>query len=952
MRTLHVIGVLLFTCVIIFVGVYLLREGFDDIQTQFVDDRLRNYNPTGIALIAADQVGALGSSTAPLMGSDGRPGLGQDAALSKFPLNTVDTGMFAIIAKCEAVITSDCSAFDDPTFGENCGLCLDIGSATNPALNSKGAASLGGRVLVPADRQFAAAETQSDFIPNYTPTVGTCPANRLVATKAECIRLSREMNCQKGANYDLAKCVQCYSDTSYHIVDPTENSTLIQGSGTLYLIGSGKLTFVETGYNTVSNIVLSKTTPRIIDLQGPEATRLSFTLTSTDTARPVLGGFLTGPTAAGTFNVDLYKLIISDTLTGRKPARAQPPTAKVNGIDVMMMSTGYGKTTMGLSGQSAFTFIDPTTMEASECSTSPYVSTQASAEFLDSDPCYKKNSGPGKFNLDCLQGMFIGNGCVTSGTGYPSDAVTSGTIMTNTNGTQRSLNDIADYVYSIAVITATGVDTNGTSLDIHTWSKASEFCTGQTIVTPCDTMSKDNGPLTPDCLAYLWNNTGQENRLGGTYNLLSMATSLFQQGNNTRFCTTAGTMSPYGLNGKPNATNVTYWQGQGGVDAVKSMMNVIHANANYLAGEMLDSDRADYINKCYGSIPLANRPGPLAAAAGTMCPTTGCGTMARYVTFFNNCGWIQVSQIAVYTINGTNVARNAILTMGIGVSAGWGSSLNGVINGSLSSKNQGFIGNKSGCQHIIMDLGQQYDIVQIAFYQSGSQPQMGGEIAVSNSSVDVDPNYTKIKSYAINSNNPKTVFNLTSSNPNPDCAKCIPNTCNYPRDRGSDVDGVCGLDGYGAPSETIPIPTPPPPSPPAPAPVSTAPPPPPPQPACTTSIPLTSYDSVYSDRIIYKLNQIVLWTDNNIYRMIQSVGAAGYSCDRSNYWQLATNTNIIYTDKGTYGNSTTYYKNDVVLFNGIKYLLTGNLQGAGWAPTGPGATSVLWIPYIPIVICS
>ena len=39
---------------------------------------------------------------------------------------------------------------------------------------------------------------------------------------------------------------------------------------------------------------------------------------------------------------------------------------------------------------SPFTFVDTTTDEAATCPTSPFVTKQSSAEFLQADPCYKK----------------------------------------------------------------------------------------------------------------------------------------------------------------------------------------------------------------------------------------------------------------------------------------------------------------------------------------------------------------------------------------------------------------------------------------------------------------------------------------------------------------------------------------------------------------------------------
>jgi hypothetical protein len=50
-------------------------------------------------------------------------------------------------------------------------------------------------------------------------------------------------------------------------------------------------------------------------------------------------------------------------------------------------------------------------------------------------------------------------------------------------------------VYANAVLTATGVDITGNQASIQDWSKASVFCTGVTIQSPCDTANQSTGPL-------------------------------------------------------------------------------------------------------------------------------------------------------------------------------------------------------------------------------------------------------------------------------------------------------------------------------------------------------------------------------------------------------------------------------------------------------------------------
>jgi len=592
---------LLILTILIAVVFYFRTDGFVDlsasdpnaVHSDFVTTQEKNYNPVGLALIAANNQGTFGASANSIMSTIG--------GKASFPLNDGKTGLFAKIAKCEAVTTTDCSAFDDPAFQTDCGICLDIGK------NSEGKTSTGGLVLLPSERTYAQGVTKKGGIPNYQATVGSCPANRLVSSKAECLLAKRKIECENKGSYDLNDCSQCYSDQSYTIVDSDPKSGIISGSGTLYLVGNGTLNYSETGFSSKSGITLSST-PYVINLQGPETTRVSITVTSPSGSNASLAGYLSGNTATGEFTMDLYRLVLTDTTTGRKPRTIK--TITVNGNSVTSMAPGFGQNQMALVLPMPFTFVDPDTEEATVCKDSPFVTKQASSEFLNSDPCYKKGSGPGKFSLECLQALFLSNGCVAEGKAYPGTSGTASALMANSNGTLRSLSDIADVIYANAVASSTGVSEDGVKLSVPEWSKASVFCTGKAITSPCDTPSKSSGPLSTDCLSYLWNNGGGRKNAAGvvnpseaTYSIISMASSMFTSQKESRFCQAKGTLSPLNEDGKPNDEALAYWRSKGGYEAVKAEMKKIHEMAN-VAG-ISDADRLPYLMKCYGITKLA-----------------------------------------------------------------------------------------------------------------------------------------------------------------------------------------------------------------------------------------------------------------------------------------------------------------------------------------------------------
>lgn len=598
--------------ILVIAAVYILssNDGFADIGTamsaadqaahdQYILSQRQNYNPIGISLIASGNEGVLGTSADPLTGTPG--------ASTTYPLSAGKTGLFAQIATCEAVLTNDCSAFDDPKFAATCGICMDIGT------NSKGVTTTGGLVLTKDAIAYAKSTAFRGSIPNYKATVGSCPANRLVSTKAECIAMKHKLQCEKSGSYDLANCSQCYSDQTYTVINTDPNEGIAVGTGTVYVVGNGTMNYTETGFGSQSGIALSSK-PYAITLQGPETTRLSITVNPpSDKSQTSLSGYVTGQTLSGVFSLDLFRIVLTDTITGRKPRTLK--TITLGGNSVTTMAPGFGQKQMALILPMPFTFVDPNSSEASLCKDTPFVTKQASSEFLNSDPCYKKGSGPGKYSLECLQSLYLSNGCVQGGTAFPKDTTTAASLMANANGTFRGLNDIADIIYANAVASSTGVGADGQKLSIPDWSKASLFCTGRAINSPCDTdvAARESGPLSKECLNYLWiNGGGKPNAAGAvdpsasTFSLSSLASSLFPGDNSPRFCTNSGSMSPLDANGGVNQSALSFWQQKGGVKAVKEIMNNIHSQAN--AATLSDEKRLPYLTQCYGISKLAAPP--------------------------------------------------------------------------------------------------------------------------------------------------------------------------------------------------------------------------------------------------------------------------------------------------------------------------------------------------------
>ena len=595
------------------------NDNFVDIEqmhSDFVQRQFKQWGDLGVSLITAKKEGTLGDSADKMLQTHG--------VKSSYPLNTGKNGLWAIIDKCEAVKTMDCNAFDNPSFTKDCGVCLDIGE------NSEKVKATGGLVLLSDDKKVAREGTNSNFLPDYKATIGFCPAGKMVSTKEECLKLQRQLLCNKNSSFDQPGCSQCLSDISYSIVDPKTSPGVITNSGIISVIGVGVLSIQEQGFNAKTGITLNASKPYDYTVRGKEGSRIKFVLSEppgSDEDNPTiprLSGILTGETGTGSFSQDLRRIVLVDEITGRKPRSSGKAT--MSGTPVTRMSPGHGKTTANIVVIVPFSFTETSMAESTLCKDAPFVTTQAAAEFLGSDPCYKKGSGPGKFSLECLQTLWEDNSCSGQGKGYPKDTVAAAALMTAKDGSFLSLNDIADLVYNKALITSTGIDDEGKKQSIKDWSDASVFCTGREITSPCDVENKNSGPLPPECIIHLWNNQsskktwqGKDDPIGPTY-YNSNSVSLFKEGPTLRSCQATGTLSPIDPEGNKKRDVIKYWQKQGGVEKVKRVMADLHRAAN--AQRASDDQLSPYFKQCYGDIQMAPRPATKFSIQNNKLPET------------------------------------------------------------------------------------------------------------------------------------------------------------------------------------------------------------------------------------------------------------------------------------------------------------------------------------------
>jgi len=525
-------------------------------HSDFVVDRHKTFGNIGMNLISSSSDGVFGESANPIAKTFQYP--------EQDPLFSKRSNLFRQIDICEAVKRVDCSAFDNPDFALDCGMCLDIGK------NSDSAAVMGGLVLLDGDKKVQRKNVKQNTIPDYKPTVGFCPIKKMVSTKAECLRLQRQLLCKKNNSFDVDQCSQCSTSALFEVIDQSQQPDIINNSGVLVLIGSGSLNVVEQGGPSKNGIILSNT-PTRVPIVGPEGTRVTLELTDSGSGTGFLAGYITGIVYKGDFRTDLVALAISDQVTGRKP-RITGAT-KVNKFPVKKMGFGFGKTTMSAVIVIPYSFVEPTMEEVKLCKNGPFITRAASAQHIKSSPCFQPESGPGKYSLACLQEIWLANSCNESGTGFPTDSVKASFLMADNVGALRSTNDISNFVYKKAVTSIIRFDENGNPKSIPDWHKDSMFCLGRPIKSTCDFLAP--GPRDDDCIVYLWKDMKTSN-----------------------WCTDNGSLSPLNPDGSRNKENIQYWKGFGDQGPIRNAMNDMF---NQARNQENNKDKNGlYLTKCFG----------------------------------------------------------------------------------------------------------------------------------------------------------------------------------------------------------------------------------------------------------------------------------------------------------------------------------------------------------------
>ena len=510
---------------------------------------------------------------------------------SNISLNYASTGTGDLINKCEAIKTIQCSAFDNPEFAANCGMCHENGK------NSSGSNIIGG-LFVDEDTKWAikaTAKQQGNPSIKYNPTVGACKNGRFTTTKEECEQMKLKMDCEKTQSFAIPGCSMDYTTESFFYLKPETIKNALSAS--LVLTGSG--TFKISFTNVTIRVVELSSEPETILLPDlKEGVLVSIIGTG---ASIKLSGYLEGITVNGSFIIDIARLA-SKKYNMANTSRIIGSTVINKDSYAKYTTTSTSPAVLSINILNPFTFIDLLSSDAAEYGGGPYITKEDSAKFLSSGVCYKKNSdgsiqGPGKYSLECLQDAFVTAGCTTQGEAFPTTDTQKSTLMKIGN----MIYDISEQIYTKSSISYSGTGSDGKELTIEEWDAVSRWCTGIRITSPCSI--EQPGKYSEKCLKYLWLNLGaKDTRPGGegpTYSSTNVKASLYNNLDN--FCTLNGKGSPT-KNGVANTDVINTWNKMGDKSNIKQAMDYIHKKAN--DNSSTDVERNPYLMSCYG-IPLA-----------------------------------------------------------------------------------------------------------------------------------------------------------------------------------------------------------------------------------------------------------------------------------------------------------------------------------------------------------
>jgi hypothetical protein len=561
-----------------------------------------------------------------------------------------------------------CSAFDDPTFANNCGMSFDI-----KGMDASGKTHIGGLFISPSDRKqqldraenvLSTGSAPYDPYKVYQPTLGKAKPGTFALTKDQCLVVKEKVDCAAKQTFNSPNCTQCYTSQNFARVGPETGRI----PSTLFFFGSGNITITSTNNKITQNAtLLDANNPIQVNVPGDsEGTVFSVVVQQpNNNPLPYIAGYIQGQTPRGTFKLDLFNLVETDQVSKAKPHINGSIT--VGGFRCLSMVPATGQTYMNLACIIPFSFLSMYDGDALTCDNGPIITQAASATFLESDPCFGKDNKPGNYKLECLQTRWVELGGTPQGTGWPSNQTKADAIQKDANGNPLDIDTIVDNLAPKMTSAMTGKDANGNNLSLSAWNTVSMWANGTPINTPCDGPNKDNGPLSQDCLTYLYMNQGVNSHIGPTYSLQSsQIASMKGQNSPNTYCQPGTAIDP------ATPAGLKFGQSLGGINAVKQTYDQINRMAN--DNTKSNTERAQAVQQCYGvtfdpmSTPKVKGPTQVFSVAPDyiytrdqapqICAKYGAqvATSAQVqeaLTYGANwcaCSWVSDSSTAIYPI--------------------------------------------------------------------------------------------------------------------------------------------------------------------------------------------------------------------------------------------------------------------------------------------------------------
>lgn len=492
--------------------------------------------------------------------------------------------------------------FDDPAFSANCGMCVTSGSLKSGETFAKPT----GVLVYAADKANAQKDktTNQYIFPRVVPSIdaATCKgASRsessqpsLAITQADFDAFKARAACK--ASHGLGNgCAKCVSNK--------ESSWIPSNGGTqpltLWLWGAGSVVVTVGGQKVAGAdparpATLSDSTMQLPLGRIKEGTSFNVTVSKgLSTDGPFVYGIITSLTPANKpYKLAIEKFLELDKVSGTFVRKGAPKFfSDVKAYSAKLLPQG-GQTSMALDGFIPLTFVEPDQLAAFDCAASPFVSTQASAELLISDPCLNpRGQSPGNYTKECLQQAVLNAGCSTNGTWYKNPTIDNNTTITSWTAALRRLANMPN------------ADT-----DVNT----SMGCRGVNVSTPCDPFL---GGGIPDaaCMAYLYSNDAEySKRTGRAYN---RAGSKFTsgKGKQIQFCQPEGSLNPANPNGMGELQAAARgYNGLSGIEAVRKLLSDVFTKATSdldLNKSDAEGGRKDSWRKCIGAPVAPPLPG-------------------------------------------------------------------------------------------------------------------------------------------------------------------------------------------------------------------------------------------------------------------------------------------------------------------------------------------------------